>query len=204
MKRRIHHRQGKRIGFVSIRPAAGRRRVFLDANAFLGLVLSGVETYRKECYGALLGYSRGGITYVQGAQAYQTAQRTRRSVAVPEHRRRMLGKILQSVSEPRYLGEFHSHVHLGDIGASTCLSEEDMFGVTDREIQILIALRPKRVERRWQHNRDGSISGTTGPFHVRLRAFESVGCDNGGVVPRVAALRCKYAVDTANRSRNSG
>jgi hypothetical protein len=201
MKRRVPIHRRKRIGFVSVQPLAGRRRVYLDANAFVGLVLSGVETYRKECYGALLGCTRRGATYVQGAQAYQTARRTRRSVAVPERRRRLLGSILQTIPEPNYLGEFHSHVELADAGASTCLSEEDMHGVTDREIQILIALRPKRVRRRWQHNRDGSISGTTGPFHVKMRAFESVERDSGGVVARVAALRCNYAVKKANRIR---
>jgi hypothetical protein len=199
MKRRVSHRR-KSIGFVSVRPLAGRHKVYLDANAFLGIVLSGVETYRKECYGALLGYSRRGSTVVQGVQAYQTARRTRRGVEVPEHRRQLLGTILRSMPEQHYLGEFHSHVDWSDDAATTRLSEEDMFGVQDREIQVLIALRPKRAARRWRHNNDGSLSGATGPFHVKLRAFSSVVRGNG-IVPRVAALRCEYAVKTANRKR---
>ncbi len=49
---------------------------------------------------------------------------------------------------------------------------------------------------------NGSLSGTTGPFHVKLRAFASIARGNG-IVPRVAALRCNYAVKKANRRQRS-
>jgi len=203
MNRRTPRPRRKAIDFVSTRPLSGRHRVHLDANAFMGLVLSSVETYHKECYGVLLGETRNGTTRVQGAVPYQTAHRTRSSVTVPEHRRQLVGRVLGTVSEPKYLGEFHSHVDLANIGASERLSTEDMLGVQANEIQILIALRKSKLQRRWRHNLDGSISGTTGPFFVKLRAFESVPKEKGGALPRVAALHCRYAVTTANRKAKS-
>lgn len=188
----------KRIGLPSPGISASRRRIILERNAFLGLILSGIETYRHECYGMLLGQKRRGITYVEGAMPYQTARRSPRSVLVPERRRKLIGKALGELPNPEFLGEFHSHVDLTTGEACARLSTEDMDGVSDREIQILIAMKPCRATLAWRHNRDGSLSGSMGEFFLKLRGFESIARAGRTALPRVATLRCNYAVKDAN------
>jgi len=173
----------------------------LDQGAFIGLVVAGTEAYRRECYGVLLGYRHRGMTYVQEAIPYQTALRKPLSVFVPARRRKILERVLRSIPRPRYLGEFHSHVGYGDEPPEAALSVQDILGARDRELQILISIQPRRATFRWRHNSDGSLSGSAGPYFLKMRAFQTHHTPQGKVLVRVATLRSRYAVTTANSRR---
>ena len=55
-------------------------RLYLSENAFLGVALSAVEVFNKECLGILTGYRSGGSGIVaQRAVALQSAARSRAS-----------------------------------------------------------------------------------------------------------------------------
>lgn len=182
----------------------GRGRVVLDAGAFVALILSSIETYRSECYGLLLGRRQNGTIHVQGALPYQTARRHARGVHFPERRRNAIQRVLDEMAQPEFLGEFHSHVDVGGGAVCEALSRNDMRGVQAREIQVLIAVRRARTAVAWRHNRDGSLSGAMGPYFVKLRAFHTVTTPRGGTAPRVAILRCRYALAAARRPPLSG
>ena len=176
------------------RQVAPRGRVFLEHDAFVNLVLAATEAYRRETYGILLGARRRGMVYVQSAAAYQTARRKPLSVTVPGRRWRILRSVLRHVKRPTFLGEFHSHVGYGADHALAALSSDDVQNVADQEIQLLMTVRPLRAARRWRHNADGSLSGTAGPYFVRMRAFQMRLSPNGNPLTRVARLRCKHAL----------
>jgi len=49
-------------------------KVFLSEAAFMGLVLSSIEVYKKECLGLLLGYKLEDRYIVEYSVAYQSAK----------------------------------------------------------------------------------------------------------------------------------
>lgn len=180
-----------------------RKRVFLDQGAFLNLVLAATEAYRSETYGILLGTHKRGITYVHGATPYQTAVRKPTSVYLKSHRRKVLKHILQAISRPHYLGEFHSHVGYGDKPAGAALSPDDLIGTADQDIQVLVAVRLRRATMPWKHNQDGSLSGTVGRYFLKMRAFQMHVTRLGSTLARVTSLRCQYALKNGNRKAAS-
>ncbi len=55
-------------------------RVYLSENAFLDLLLSSAEVYKKECLGFLLGYKLEDRFIVEHAFSVQTANRRHKGV----------------------------------------------------------------------------------------------------------------------------
>jgi len=177
-----------------------RAKVTLDESAFIGLVLSSTEVYKRECYGALLGYTNRGIRYVRETIPYQTALRKPTSVELIDARRRTVATVLRAMPRHNYLGEYHSHVGYGDDEPERAISKVDLARVRDGEIEVLIAVKKRSSYRPWRHNADGTLSGVAGAYHLVIRAY---------VVERVRSkprahpvpLKCKYAVTTANSER---
>jgi len=54
--------------------------VYIYETAFLSIVLSSVEAYKKECYGLILGYRTDKQWRVEYAVPYQTAERGHKTV----------------------------------------------------------------------------------------------------------------------------
>jgi hypothetical protein len=56
-------------------------KLFLSESAFMGLILSSIEVYKKECLGLLLGYKLEDRFIVEYTVAYQSAKRMRNGVS---------------------------------------------------------------------------------------------------------------------------
>lgn len=197
------------------------KRLCLSEQAFLGMILASAEVYRRECYGVLVGHVGAGRTRVEGAIAYQTAERTFSGVALDDRPNRVIQDIVGRFPKHKhgYIGEFHSHPDYRGCDGIVGLTSTDMAGVGENEIQIVIAIHRRRRHVRWSMRRDGTLSGTLGDYHFKIggyqvrrspsgpsRARRKSGRRSGR--PRLFRVRvsCGYAVrflSAADRSRRS-
>jgi hypothetical protein len=195
MKRSVVSRKRK------VRHTIPFARVFLDEQAFISVVVSAIEAYRRECYGVLLGNVRLGRVYIRTAIAYQTARRTPTSVDLAEARRRTLRHVLRAFPRHDYIGEFHSHPGFGGISGSAAIGDSDLVGVRQGECELIIAVRYPRNKMPWHYCADGSLSGVAGEHMVKMRAYMAESMKKGGMRGRPVGLKCNYAVKAASSRR---
>ena len=179
--------------------------IYLSEQAFLGMVLSAAEVYNRECYGLLFGYSLPGKTIVEGAIAYQTAERKFAEVSLYEQQNRVIQRVIVQFPKHEYVGEFHSHPHYRGRDGMAGLTEDDAIGVTEAEIQLVIAINPRRRTVCWSTNADGTLSGTLADYHFAFAGYHVLHPKVGGpkrkrsrrkAHPRLrrANVYCPYAV----------
>jgi len=149
-------------------------RLYLSENAFLGVVLSAVEVFNKECLGILTGYRSGGSgIVVQRAVALQSAARTPREVSPNKAARERVRQALHSLSTlERPLGWFHSHPNQALQPALHRLSETDRQSLDAGEVEVLAAIWPRRRSQTWAYNPNSrTLSGSLGDFNLKLSAW---------------------------------
>ena len=179
--------------------------IYLSEQAFLGMILSAAEVYNRECYGLLFGYSLPGKTIVEGAIAYQTAERKFAEVSLYEQQNRVIQRVIVQFPKHEYVGEFHSHPHYRGRDGMAGLTEDDAIGVTEAEIQLVIAINPRRRSVCWSTNADGALSGTLADYHFAFAGYHVLHPKVGGpkrkrsrrkAHPRLrrANVYCPYAV----------
>jgi proteasome lid subunit RPN8/RPN11 len=178
-----------------------RARIFLAEPAFITIVAAAAESYRRECYGVLLGHSFRGLTYVRAAFAYQTARRTPKSVELVRCRRRVIRSVLKAFPKYNYIGEFHSHPGYGDEAGNTAISYNDTTGMRAGEYELIIAVRKDRPSKPWQYCKDGTLSGLAGDHFIKMKAYLGEPMKKGGMRGRPVGLKCVYAVNTASSRR---
>lgn len=147
------------------------KEIYLSEQAFLGMILSAAEVYGRECYGLLFGYVLPGKTIVEGAIAYQTAERKFSTVSLYERQNRVIQRVIGQFPKHEYVGEFHSHPYFRGRAGDAGLGHDDAIGVTEAEIQLVIAINPRRRTVRWSTNADGALSGTLADYHFAIGGY---------------------------------
>lgn len=148
----------------------GRRKVIIQKQAFIGIISSVIEVYKKEAYGELIGTVDNNHYIVKNTYTYQTAKRTYVSVSVKTHRENRLNRTLSFFTTSKVIGSFHSHPE-----GPHYLSKWDAKQIkgTKPEIDVLISIYKTKRLRQWKTNKDLSISGTIGcQFLLKISAFE--------------------------------
>lgn len=145
--------------------------VYLNENVFIGLILSSVEVYKKECFGLLLGYKTSGKYIVEHAIPYQSARRGHKWIELRSDKWRIIQEILKNFPKLDMIGDFHSHTMYRDVRADVSLSDDDIKLMAPDELQIVIAVNENRRSMAWGPNPDNTISGTINGFHFRLAAY---------------------------------
>lgn len=148
-----------------------RIRAYLSENAFMGLLLSSAEVYKKESLGYLLGYRLDDRFIVEYAFSLQTALRRRRGVIFRKEDHKKIAPILSSFVKLRIIGDFHSHTPYGESKGLPVPSEEDIKGMEPENLYIIIAIDKQGITRPWRENKDGSISGSMGDFFFKISAY---------------------------------
>jgi hypothetical protein len=146
--------------------------VHLSKTAFLSVVLSSIEAYKKECYGLLLGYRTARQWRVEYAIPYQTATRGHSTVAPHSQRDRRVRACLPQLCDYEIIGTFHSHPAWGRCRALVKPSASDVSTLPPGELDLIIAVNDARAARRWGY-RDGgrALAGTVSSFSLKLAAF---------------------------------
>jgi len=144
--------------------------VIVRNEAFVNMLVSSLEVYKKEAYGVLLGKRAGGDYIVRQAFTYQSARRHYDWVVMDPKRRNRIDLLLHHLMRNQFIGDYHSHVDW-----PSHLSDEDKREMRDEEIPLSLLLLVKDASRRskWRFlASDYSLTGTVADrYFVKLYAF---------------------------------
>jgi proteasome lid subunit RPN8/RPN11 len=127
--------------------AGGLMRVYLSENAFIDLLLSSAEVYKKECLGFLLGYKLEDRFIIEHAFSFQTASRKPKGVASLDGSHKKIEPILARLGRLQIIGDFHSHTQFGVNKGLPNPSQEDIDGMTTGDIYVIVAINNNRKTR---------------------------------------------------------
>lgn len=161
----------------------------ISEEAFLGLVLSAIEVYKRECLGLLLGYRMDGGFLVEYAIPYQTAERGHNGVGIKDKYGRRFREALKALHKWDLVGDFHSHPQYGLAKGNPSPSCDDVQDIREDSLFIIIAINDRLKRQPFTENRDGTISGVLGDHHLKLAAFYK---GQGRRIARVP-LTCQFA-----------
>ncbi|MBI3989051.1 MAG: Mov34/MPN/PAD-1 family protein [candidate division NC10 bacterium] len=172
--------------------------VYLSENAFVGLLVSTIEVYQKECFGILLGHATPQRVVVDFAVPYQTAKRKFREVHIDLGRSRRVDEAVKTASRWELVGDYHSHPMYGEVKATTKLSKVDQQFFGEGSISIVVAINDIARQQRWSYVKGGSLSGSINGYSIRITAYHKM----NGQIER-ALLLCPYAIGFLERKVES-
>jgi proteasome lid subunit RPN8/RPN11 len=146
-------------------------RVYLSENAFVDLLLSSAEVYKKECLGFLLGYRLEDRFIVEHAFSFQTADRKPKGVVSLDRSHKKIEPIIKRLDRLQIVGDFHSHTQFGLEKGLPLPSDEDINGMSPNHIYLIVAINNNRKTMNWAENRDGTISGSVDKFFFKIAAY---------------------------------
>lgn len=150
----------------------GQIEAYLSLPAFLTIVSSAVEVFRRESVGYLIGIKGDHKFIVEYAIPYQTAESTVTRATVDENRAARINDILIRFSQGlEYIGDFHSHTVYGNIPGTVRPSGTDLFSTVPGELNIICAVNLKKKSAKWRQNRRGILSGTVGDYRIEIGGY---------------------------------
>ncbi len=163
-------------------------RAYLSENAFLDLLLSSAEVYKKECLGFLLGYKLEDRYIVEHAFSFQTARRRPKGVISRDKSHKNINPILSRFDRLQIIGDFHSHTQFGTTRGLPFPSPEDIKSMTKERIYLIVAINNNVKTMSWAENRDGTISGCVDKFSFKISAYYL----HKGNSARKAKIQCPF------------
>ena len=171
--------------------------VHLSETAFLSVVLSSIEPYKKECYGLLLGYRTSREWRVEYVLPYQTASREHSRVTPHGQRDRRLRACLPQVCNYEILGSYHSHPAWGRCRALAKPSPTDIASLPPGELDLIIAVNDAHRTLRWNYRDEGkALAGTVHNFALKIAGYykPSIRDYSLDCPMRRTLIRCEYAL----------
>ena len=164
-------------------------KVYLSENAFMGLLLSSAEVFKKESLGYLLGYRLYDRIIVEYAFSLQSAKRKRRGVIFHRRDQKKILSILSNFAKLEIVGDFHSHTPYGNAKGIAMPSPEDIKAMEKENLYLIIAINEGLTSRSWKENKDRSISGSMGSFFFKISAYFYPYVNS---IPRRAPIYCTF------------
>ncbi|MGB9720584.1 MAG: Mov34/MPN/PAD-1 family protein [bacterium] len=145
---------------------------YLNLPAFLSIVSSSIETFKKETIGYLIGVKGENKFVVEYAIPYQTADSGFAHVTLDMKRVERINQILKLLSEGlEYIGDFHSHTVFGKARAKIIPSPEDLLTTVPGELNIICAVNSKKRSVKWYEDEKGTLVGTVGEYRIEIGAY---------------------------------
>jgi proteasome lid subunit RPN8/RPN11 len=147
---------------------------YLSFPAFLTIVSSSVEVFRKETIGYLIGVKAEDKFMVEYAIPYQTADSGFVHAAVDMDRVGRINEILSKVSQGQgleFVGDFHSHTAFGKSPATVVPSNTDLMSTIPGELNIICAVNMKKRAVRWYESDRGILTGTIGEYRIEIGGY---------------------------------
>jgi hypothetical protein len=145
---------------------------FLSLPAFLTIVSSSVEVFRKETIGYLVGIKAEDKFIVEYAIPYQTAESGYVHATIDESRVARVNEILSNVSQAlEFIGDFHSHTVFGESRATVIPSDTDLFSTVPGELNLICAVNVKKRSVDWHENKRGILTGTIGEYRIEIGGY---------------------------------
>jgi len=165
---------------------------YLSFPAFLTIVSSSVEVFRKETIGYLVGVKGENKFMVEYAIPYQTAESGYVHATVDMDRVGRINEILSKVSQGQgleFVGDFHSHTMFGKSPATVVPSNTDLMSTIPGELNIICAVNIKKRAVRWYESNRGILTGTIGEYRIEMGGYYVEEATVGRKYQRMA-IRC--------------
>jgi proteasome lid subunit RPN8/RPN11 len=147
-------------------------RAYLTEDAFWGVVVAAVETFRKECFGLLLGHPAEDRFIVERAVVHQMASRHTSWFRPNPRAHGRMEKVLGHIGHLSVVGDFHSHpASHGEKGGYEP-SPKDIERMERGQVYVIAEVNDKEKGQAWRYNSDGTLSGTIDEFYVKLSAWK--------------------------------
>lgn len=166
-------------------------RVYISENAFIDLLLSSAEVYKKECLGFLLGYRLEDRFIVEHAFTVQTANRKHKGVVYDRKNHKKIEQILTRLDKLQIIGDFHSHTQFGLTKGLPIPSQEDIKEMLPGHVYLIVAINNNQKTLLWGENRDGTISGSISEFFFKISAY-FLNNGNGVTSAKRARIHCPF------------
>ncbi|MEO0094845.1 MAG: Mov34/MPN/PAD-1 family protein [candidate division WOR-3 bacterium] len=164
-------------------PSKTTVEAYLSLPAFLSIISSSIETFKKETIGYLIGVKGENKYVVEYAIPYQTAESGFAHVTVDLKRVERVNSILRLMAEGlEYIGEFHSHTVFGETKAHVTPSAEDLLTTVPGELNIICAVNSKKRSVKWYEDKRGVLVGTVDAYRIEI----------GGYLVKKPAIGRKY------------
>jgi len=145
---------------------------YLQLPAFLAIVSSAVETFRKETIGYLIGIKGENKFLVEYAIPYLTAESGYDHSTIDMKRAQRINEILKKFSEGlEFIGDYHSHTVFGESEATVKPSPTDLVTTSAGELNLICAINLKKRAVAWRENRHGSLVGSVGEYHIEIGGY---------------------------------
>lgn len=145
---------------------------YLNLPAFLAIVSSSVEAFKKETIGYLIGIKGENKFIVEYAIPYQTADSGFAHVTIDLKRVERVNKILTRLSGGlEYIGDFHSHTIFGNVPAKIIPSSEDLMTSVAGELNLICAVNTKKRAIKWYETKTGILVGTIDDYRIEIGGF---------------------------------
>jgi len=145
---------------------------YLQLPAFLAIVSSAVETFRKETIGYLIGIKGENKFRVEYAIPYLTAESGFAYTTIDMKRAQRINDILNKFSEGlEFIGDYHSHTLFGKNTATVKPSPSDLVTSSAGELNLICAINLKKRTVDWRENRHGNLVGSVGEYHIEIGGY---------------------------------
>ncbi|MCK4257033.1 Mov34/MPN/PAD-1 family protein [candidate division WOR-3 bacterium] len=143
--------------------------VYIKERAFLAMILSVIEVYKRETLGLLLGHRGENKFVIEYAIPSQTAERM---FSWSEPKTSAIERMTEIIENMpiNVIGDYHSHTEFRGDRARAVPSGEDIADMRMGNVHIIIAVNQKSKSKRWRQNKDGTISGTLSDYHIKISA----------------------------------
>jgi proteasome lid subunit RPN8/RPN11 len=178
------------VGEAGIKGTSTRIEAYLNLPAFLTIVTSAVEVFKKETIGYLIGFKGENKFVVEHAIPYQTAESGLTHATVDLKKAGKVNAILRKISEGlEYIGDFHSHTVFGESAARVVPSRDDLVTSVIGELNIIVAVNVNKRSVKWHESDRGILVGTVGDYRIEIGGYYIAALAIGKKYQRVK-IRC--------------
>ncbi len=147
--------------------------VFLTSDAFVSLIISCIEVYRKEAAGILMGdYVFNSDTYyIKGVIPLQSANRKFSEVEYHLARTQRMRENLELCLSD-FIGYFHSHPQYFNMEITSELSQADKESMEEGDFEIIVSIKDLKRYSPWIFKKKTmELSGCVGSYTLNISAY---------------------------------
>lgn len=145
---------------------------YLSLPAFLAIISSAIETFRKETIGYLVGIKGENKFMVEYAIPYQTADSGYVHATIDMERVARINEILNKLSQGlEFIGDYHSHTAFGESPATVIPSDTDLASTVPGELNIICAVNEKKRSVNWHETSRGILKGTIREYRIEIGGY---------------------------------
>ncbi len=147
-----------------------KSNVTLSREAFIIMVISAIETYKKETFGLLVGSAHKKHYMIRHAIPHQKAQRAYEFVNIKARDVNRINAALGCMTDQLLVGDYHAHPE-GPEHLSPFDKEE--FKKSGTPLAVIVIVKKTMRRHKWRRNEDMSISGSIGKvWWIKIHAYE--------------------------------